>query len=113
MLSRGQMSVRTIVDIQSRNFARVPLIKFLGPRSKTNKSIGMYASAPGHGSPAASSTQASGPSGNAKPLSGPAEVEYADIIADRWERLGIEEVDVEAFNVGGREITTDWRNIKL
>ena len=108
------MSVRTIVDIQSRNFGRVPMIKFLGPRSKTNKSIGMYASAPGHGSPAASSTPASsGPSGNAKPLSGPAEVEYADVIADRWERLRIDEVDVEAFNVGGREMTTDWRNIKL
>ena len=101
------------MDIQSRYFARVPSIKFLGPRSKTNKSVGMYASAPGHGASAAASTPASGPSGNAKPLSGPAEVEYADVIADRWERLRIEDHDVEAFNQGGHEITTDWRSIKL
>ena len=42
------MSIRTVVDIQQRRFARVPMIQFLGPRSKTDKSVGMYASAAKH-----------------------------------------------------------------
>ena len=99
------MSVRTIMDIQSRNFARVPMIKFLGPRSKTDKSVGMYASKSGHGSPAASE---SAPTGNAKPMSGPATVEYADLIADRWERLPFSDNIIDDFNQGGSEVTDGW-----
>ena len=89
------------------------MIKFLGPRSKTNKSVGMYASAAGHGSPTPASSAASAPSGNAKPLSAPAQVEYADIIADRWERLTIEQHEVDAYNQGEINLATDWKNIKL
>ena len=87
------------------------MIKFLGPRSKTDKSVGMYVSAPGHGTPAAT-TQAA-PTGNAKPLSAPASVEYADVIADRWERLPINETQIDAFNQGGFEIADDWKKIKM
>ena len=86
------------------------MIKFLGPRSKTDKSVGMYQTqTSGSASPAA----AAAPTGNTKPLSPPAQVEYADIIADRWERLPLSEEIAEAFNQGSHEIGDDWKNIKL
>ena len=88
------------------------MIKFLGPRSKTDKSVGMYASASSGSSPSAN-TKPAASSGSAKPLSPPAQVEYADVIANRWERLGIEESEIDAFNMGSNEVSEDWKKIKL
>ena len=95
----------------NRGFARVPMIKFLGPRSKTNKSIGMYASAPGHGPAAAAETPAD--QSSKKPLSRDCELEFADIPADRWARLPFSEAEIETINLGTNEIEQDWRQIRL
>ena len=86
------------------------MIKFLGPRSKTDKSVGMYASA-ASGASSANTASGSAPSGNAKPLSPDAVVEYADIMMDR---LPIEESTIDALNTGGHnEVGDDWKKIKL
>ena len=84
------------------------MIQFLGPRSKTNKSVGLFASAAGHGSAAPA-----GPTGNAKPLSPQCEVEYADIPATRWARIALSEIEMEIVNQGTNDIDQDWRSIRL
>ena len=106
------MSIRTVVDIQQRRFARVPMIQFLGPRSKTDKSVGMYASAPKHESssaPQAAPQQAS----TEKSMTPNVECFRADAPADRWRRLPIEEATIDEFNQGTNDVTLDWRKIKL
>ena len=107
MLSRGQqMSIRTVVDIQQRRFARVPMIQFLGPRSKTDKSVGMYASA--HNQSINASPQES-----EKSISPNVKCIRADAPADRWQRLPIDEATIDEFNQGTNEVTLDWKNIRL
>ena len=101
------MSIRTVVDIQQRRFARVPMIQFLGPRSKTDKSVGMYASAHKQSSSNASPQQAE------KSISPNVECYRADAPADRWQRLPIDEATIDEFNQGTNEVTLDWKNIRL
>ena len=81
------------------------MIQFLGPRSKLDKSVGMYASAAGHGAAEVASDK--------KPLSKDCTLEFADYAADRWARLTIGEEEMDIINCGTNDITTDWRSIKL
>ena len=92
-----------------RAFGRTPMIQFLGPRSKLDKSVGAYASA-SHGSSAASAAIGNP---NAKPLSRDCEVEFADMPAPRWARLAISELESEIINAGTNEVDVDWRSIRL
>ena len=80
-----------VVSQMKRNFARVPSIRFLGPRSKTDKHVGAYASAPGHGAVEEDVS-------NKKTLSLFAELEFADIPADRWARIPFSESEIECIN---------------
>ena len=110
MLTGFALRSRMMVSTAQRSFARVPMIQFLGPRSKTDKSVGMYASAPGHGAPA---QQAKEDNSAKKALSLGAELEFADYPAERWARLPFSEAEVECINQGTNDIEQDWRKIKL
>ena len=102
-----RLSQRTAsVSLTSRNFGRKPMIQFLGPRNKLDKSIGAYASASHGGS-------ASADQSDKKPLSLHCELEFADVPAARWARLAISEVEQEIINSGTKDIDMDWRNIRL
>ena len=106
MQAVSAVSKQTFLVKQSvRSFARTPMIRFLGPRSKTDKGVGMYASA--------ASNAASADSGDKKALSRDCELEFADIPADRWARLPFSELECETINAGTNEIEMDWRNIRL
>ena len=98
-----------LVSHSVRSFGRTPMIKFLGPRSKTDKSVGAYASAAGHSS--------AGPldadQANKKPLSRDCELEFADIPADRWRRIPFTELEMDIINQGTNDIDVDWRKIRL
>ena len=98
-----------LVNPTKRSFARVPMIKFLGPRSKTDKHVGAYASAAGHGAGAA--TDAS--QADKKALSKNCELEFADIPAARWARLEFSQLEQDTINQGTNEIEMDWHNIRL
>ena len=96
----------TLLQQSQRSFARKPMIQFLGPRSKHDKSVGSYASAA-----ASASTEA--PPADKKALSLGAELEFADIPADRWARMVISEAEMDIINQGTNDIDIDWRKIKL
>ena len=89
------------------------MIQFLGPRSKTNKHIGMYASAAGShgGAVAENETSRAGK----KALSAHCELEFADIAADIWARIPFSELEIEIINQGTNDCDyqTNWRNIRL
>ena len=80
------------------------MIRFLGPRSKTDKGVGMYASA---------AASPSADTGDKKALSRDCELEFADIPADRWARLPFTELECETINAGTNDIDMDWINIIL
>ena len=108
MLSAARTSqLMMLGTFQQRSFARVPMIKFLGPRSKTNKHIGAYASA------AHSAADATPAPVDKKAVSPKAELEFADIPADRWARLPISELEMDIINAGTNDIDIDWKSIKL
>ena len=101
----------SLVGQTKRSFARTPMIKFLGPRSKTNKSIGAYASAD-YGA-AASAAPAETAQSDKKAISLGAELAFADLPADRWARLPFSEQEVDVINQGTNDVELDWRNIRL
>ena len=105
----AQRATPSLTSFSQRAFARIPMIKFLGPRDKFNKSIGLYASA-AHGAEAAIGET---PQSAKKTLSRNCELEFADIPADRWARMAFSELEVETINQGTNEIEMDWRNIRL
>ena len=87
------------------------MIQFLGPRSKTDKSVGAYASAAGHGNSETAAADV-GPK-TAKALSQNCEVQFADIPADRWARIPFSEMEIDIINQGTNDVDVDWRNIRL
>ena len=110
MLARNLSRSPALVSCSVRPFGRTPMIQFLGPRSKTDKSVGAYASAAGHGPPAAplDADQA-----NKKALSLNCELEFADIPADRWRRIPLSDLECDIINQGTNDVEVDWRNIRL
>ena len=86
-----------LVEVAKR-YRHTPLIRFIGMRSKTDKSVGVF------GKPAAT--------GAAKALSPFCEVETADFPADRWARLPFSEEEMEIINSGTNECS-GWESIKL
>ena len=109
MLAGFAIRSRNLIVAQAqRDFARVPSICFLGPRSKTNKSVGAYASAPGHISAEAQEERSS-----KKALSLNCELEFADVAADRWARLPFSDREIDCINQGTNDIEQDWRQIRL
>ena len=86
------------------------MIQFLGPRSKTDKHVGAYASAAGHGSAAAADATSQA---DKKALSAHCTLEFADFAADRWARIPFTDLEIETINSGTNEIDQDWRNIRL
>ena len=94
---------RMLVQQQSRGFARVPMIKFIGKRTKTDKSVGVFQAA----------APAAGGDPDKKAVSPMATLEFADIPADRWARLPVSELEMEVVNLGTNEIDTDWSKIRL
>ena len=91
------------------------MIQFLGPRSKTDKSVGMYASAAKHESSSPAQTPQAAPQqgGSEKSITPNVECFRADAPADRWRRLPIEESTIDEFNQGTNDVTLDWKKIKL
>ena len=113
LASKGSQLQRSLVSQANRSFGRTPMIQFLGPRSKTNKSVGAYASAAhGHGDSGAAAAQDESPR-SAKALSQNCEVQFADIPADRWARMVISEQEMDIINQGTNDIDVDWKNIRL
>ena len=86
------------------------MIQFLGPRSKLDKGVGMYASAASHGDAASAAGTVQS---DKKAISKFCELEFADVPAERWARLIISEEEMEIINSGTNDITSDWRNIRL
>ena len=108
---RVTQKTTTSSSLAARAFGgRIPLIQFLGPRNKLNKSIGAYASA---ASSSHAATDSSTSHADKKALSLDCELAFADIPADRWARLEFSEQEVEVINAGTNEVTMDWRNIRL
>ena len=98
----------TLVSQSVRSFGRTPMIQFLGPRSKTDKSVGMYASAHGHAAADSGDDRA-----NKKAISRDCELEFADIPADRWRRIPFTDLEMDIINQGTNDVEVDWRNIRL
>ena len=98
-----------LVSQSVRSFGRTPMIQFLGPRSKTDKSVGMYASAAGHGA----AESADDDRANKKAISRDCELEFADIPADRWRRIPFTDLEMDIINQGTNDVEVDWRNIRL
>ena len=98
-----------LVSQSVRSFGRTPMIQFLGPRSKTNKSVGMYASAAGH----AEAEPVDEDRANKKALSRDCELEFADIPADRWRRIPFTDLEMDIINQGTNDVDVDWRGIRL
>ena len=112
MLARNLSRSPTLVSRSVRPFGRAPMIQFLGPRSKTDKSVGAYASAAGHGS-ATQPSALDADQANKKPLSLNCELEFADIPADRWRRIPLSDLECDIINQGTNDVEVDWRNIRL
>ena len=93
-----QTSAKSYLFVQQsqRSFARKPMIQFLGPRSKLDKSVGAFASAPGHGSAAATADETS--HADKKALSAHCTLEFADFAADRWARIPFTDLEIETIN---------------
>ena len=88
------------------------MILFLGPRSKLNKSVGLYASAAADHSAAAPAVETPQKT-DKKTLSRNCTLEFADIPAERWARLVLSEAEMDCINQGTNDITIDWKKIKL
>ena len=102
MLGQVLRSRIMLVQQEARGFARTPMIKFIGKRTKHDKSLGVFQQA----------ASAETSSGDKKALSPGATLEFADIPADRWARLPISELEMEIINQGTNEVE-DWNKIRL